>query len=62
MIHGDSPAKWRSGDRLGDPVERGRRSGRRLDRVNLHELDWTLGRHRDLMEHLFPMTFLTTTT
>ena len=29
-----------------------------LDRVNLHELDWTLGRHRALLEHLLPMTFL----
>ena len=29
-----------------------------LDTVNLHELDWTLGRHRALLEHLVPMTFL----
>ena len=29
-----------------------------LDTVNLHELDWTLRRHRDLLEHLVPMTFL----
>jgi cyclomaltodextrinase / maltogenic alpha-amylase / neopullulanase len=29
-----------------------------LDSVNLHELDWTLRRHRDLLEHLLPMTFL----
>ena len=29
-----------------------------LDSVNLHELDWTLRRHRDLIEHVLPMTFL----
>ncbi|HZA72819.1 MAG TPA: alpha-amylase family glycosyl hydrolase [Propionibacteriaceae bacterium] len=29
-----------------------------LDSVNLHELDWTLRRHRDLLEHVLPMTFL----
>jgi cyclomaltodextrinase / maltogenic alpha-amylase / neopullulanase len=29
-----------------------------LETVNLHELDWTLGRHRDLLEHLVPLTFL----
>src|SRR5919112_1808378 len=29
-----------------------------LDSVNLHELDWTLRRHRNLLEHLVPMTFL----
>ena len=29
-----------------------------LDSVNLHELDWTLGRHRALLERLLPMTFL----
>ena len=29
-----------------------------LHSVNLHELDWTLGRHRTLLEHLVPMTFL----
>jgi cyclomaltodextrinase len=29
-----------------------------LDTGNLWELDWTLGRHRDLLEHLVPMTFL----
>lgn len=26
--------------------------------VNLHELEWTLGRHRDFVEHFVPMTFL----
>jgi len=29
-----------------------------LDTVNLHELEWTLGRHADLVEHFVPMTFL----
>ena len=29
-----------------------------LDSVNVHELDWTLRRHRDLLEHVLPMTFL----
>ena len=29
-----------------------------LDSVNLYALDWTLGRHRALLEHLIPMTFL----
>ena len=29
-----------------------------LENVNLHELDWTLRRHRELLEHLVPMTFL----
>jgi len=29
-----------------------------LQNVNLHELDWTLRRHRNLLEHLVPMTFL----
>ena len=29
-----------------------------LDSVNLYELDWTLGRHRALLERLLPMTFL----
>jgi cyclomaltodextrinase len=29
-----------------------------LDSVNLHELDWTLGRHRDLLDRLVPLTFL----
>ena len=27
-------------------------------RSTCHELDWTLGRHRALVEHLVPMTFL----
>ncbi|MGI3782178.1 MAG: alpha-amylase family glycosyl hydrolase, partial [Janthinobacterium lividum] len=29
-----------------------------LDTVNLHELEWTLGRHADFVEHFVPMTFL----
>lgn len=29
-----------------------------LDTVNLHELEWTLGRHADLVEHFTPQTFL----
>jgi cyclomaltodextrinase len=29
-----------------------------LREVNLWELDWTLGRHRDLLTHLVPMTFV----
>ena len=29
-----------------------------LDTVNLHELEWTLGRHAELVEHFVPMTFL----
>ena len=29
-----------------------------LDTVNFHELDWTLRRHRALLEHLVPMTFI----
>jgi glycosidase len=29
-----------------------------LNSVNFHELDWTLGRHRELLEHLVPLTFL----
>ena len=29
-----------------------------LDTVNLHELEWTLGRHADFVEHFTPTTFL----
>jgi len=29
-----------------------------LDTVNLHELEWTLGRHAELLEHFVPLTFL----
>jgi glycosidase len=29
-----------------------------LDKRNLFELDWTLRRHRDLLEHVVPLTFL----
>ena len=29
-----------------------------LDTVNLHELDWTLGRHAEFVEHFVPMTFV----
>ena len=29
-----------------------------LDTVNLHELEWTIGRHAGFVEHFTPMTFL----
>ena len=29
-----------------------------LDTVNLHELEWTLGRHAEFVEHFVPMTFV----
>jgi cyclomaltodextrinase / maltogenic alpha-amylase / neopullulanase len=29
-----------------------------LNSINFHELDWTLRRHRELLEHLVPLTFL----
>ena len=29
-----------------------------LDTVNFHELEWTLGRHAEFLEHFVPMTFV----
>jgi len=59
MIHGDYAGYVaRSGIDSVTQYETWKSIWSALDTVNLHELDWTLGRHRSLLEHLVPMTFL----
>ena len=59
MIHGDyADYAARSGIDSVTQYETWKAIWSALDTVNLHELEWTLGRHRDLLEHLVPMTFL----
>lgn len=59
MIHGDYVSYVeRSGIDSVTAYELWKAVWSALDTVNLHELEWTLGRHRDLLEHFVPTTFL----
>lgn len=72
-VRAEFPEAWFVGEMIhGDYVEYVRESGvdsvteyelwkavwSSLDSVNLHELDWTLGRHAGFVEHFLPLTFL----
>ena len=59
MIHGDYVAYVeRSGIDSVTEYELWKAVWSSLDTVNLHELEWTLGRHAEFVEHFVPMTFV----
>ena len=59
MIHGDYVAYVeRSGIDSVTQYELWKAVWSSLDTVNLHELEWTLGRHAEFVEHFVPMTFV----
>ncbi len=59
MIHGDYvDYVGRSGLDSTTAYELWKATWSALKEVNLHELDWTIGRHADLIDSFVPMTFL----